>query len=99
MYFNQNESAILELIDAFTLGKIAAPDFEQRYSAAWRTYRDSSDTKNTDTVTQRFFDGVFTLVDSYCSTPGLIEEHDLNANELLNEVSDLKSTWEKSIFV
>lgn len=45
MSFNQNESAILDLIDAFTCGNIAAPDFEQEYSAAWRTYRDSTDTK------------------------------------------------------
>ena len=50
MCFNKNELAILELIDAFTLGKIAAPDFEQEYSAAWRIYRDSPDTKNTDTA-------------------------------------------------
>lgn len=34
MYFNKNELAILELIDAFTLGKIADPDLEQEYSAA-----------------------------------------------------------------
>jgi hypothetical protein len=69
MYFNQNESAILELIDAFTLGKIAAPDFEQRYSAAWRTYRIHLIQKYRHSHSA-FFDGVFTLVDSYCSTPG-----------------------------
>ncbi len=96
MSFNQNESAILNLIDAFTLGQIAAPDFEQKYSVAWRTYRDSSDIKNADIVTQRFFDSVFSLVDSYCSDPELIDEDDLNDDELLNEVSNLKISWENA---
>jgi hypothetical protein len=69
MYFNQNESAILELIDAFTLGKIAArilskdilPHGEPTGIHLIQKYRHSH---------SAFFDGVFTLVDSYCSTPG-----------------------------
>lgn len=97
MSFNQNESAILDLIDAFTCGNIAAPDFEQKYSTAWRTYRDSSDTKKADISTQRFFDSVFSLVDSYCSDPELIDEDDLNEDELLSEVSSLKTLWENAI--
>lgn len=97
MSFNQNESAILDLIDAFTCGNIAAPDFEQEYSAAWRTYRDSTDIKKADIATQKFFDSVFSLVDSYCSDPELIDEDDLNEDELLSEVSRLKASWENAI--
>lgn len=97
MSFNQNESAMLDLIDAFTCGKITAPDFEEEYAFAWRTYRDSSALKKADIVTQRFFDSVFSLVDSYCSDPELIDEDDLTEDELLSEIARLKTSWESTI--
>ena len=53
--------------------------------------------KNADIVTQRFFDSLSSLVDSYCSDPELIDEDDLNDDELLTEVSYLKIFWENAM--
>lgn len=97
MSFNQNESVMLDLIDAFTAGNITASEFEKNYASAWRTYRDSSEIKKADIVTQRFFDSVFSVTDSYCSDPELIDEDDLTEDELLSEVSSLKTSWESAV--
>lgn len=97
MSFNKNESALMNVIDAFTLGEIAAPDFEKKYSVAWRIHRDSLETKSADILTQKFFDSVFSVVDCYCSDPELIDEDDLNDDELLHEVSGLKASWDKRL--
>lgn len=96
MSFNQNESAMLDLIDAFTLGKMTASDFEEKYAFTWRTYRDSSALHKADTVTQRFFDSVFSLVDSFCSDPELIDEDGLTEDELLSEIARLKTSREST---
>lgn len=97
MSFNKNESALMNVIDAFTSGEIAAPDFEKKYSVAWRIYRDSLEAQSADIFTQRFFDSVFSVIDCYCSDPELIDEDDLNDDELLNEVSGLKASWGKRL--
>ncbi|EMH4161219.1 hypothetical protein RJ498_000420 [Pluralibacter gergoviae] len=96
MSTHQNESAMLELIDAFTSGHMTAPCFEQKYAAAWRAYRDASRAKEVDIGTQRFFDSVFSSLDSYCSDPTLIDEGDLNDEELLSEVSRLQTGWKNA---
>lgn len=96
MSTHQNESAMLELIDAFTTGQMTAPCFEQKYAAAWRAYRDTSSAKGADIGTQRFFDSVFSSLDSYCSDPALIDEGDLNDAALLNEVSRLQTRWKNA---
>ena len=63
----------------------------------WRKHRDSNDSKYTDRNTQRYFDSVFSAVDSYCSDPDLIDEDDLDDQGLLKIVLNLKSSWEKSV--
>ncbi|MGV3345907.1 colicin immunity domain-containing protein [Enterobacteriaceae bacterium LUAb1] len=93
MSFNQNESTILSIIDAFVSGGITAPEFEAQYSTAWRAYRDSDSAKEADHDTQRFFDSVFSTVDSYCSDPELIDKDALDEQGLLDEVINLQTSW------
>ncbi|WBM70734.1 colicin immunity domain-containing protein [Buttiauxella sp. WJP83] len=96
MSFNQSELAILTLIDSFISGDLAAPEFESRYSISWREYRDSDVPKSTDKDTQRYFDSVFSAVDSYCADPDLLDEDDLDAQGLLDCIQSLKSSWKGS---
>ena len=96
MYFNQREVAILVLIDLFISGEMTAPEFENQYTALWREDRDSDELKNQIKETQRYFDSVFSAVDSYCSDPDLIDEDDLDDQGLLNTVLSLKASREAS---
>lgn len=93
MSFNENELSIISLVDHFISGGITAPDFEKEYIKLQREYRDSSALNGENEGTQIFFDNVFYSVDSYCSDPELMDEDDLNAEELLNEITQLKQSW------
>lgn len=84
MYFNENESELIELIDLFVNGKMPAPVFERRFMDAWRKYRDSTEIKNKKL--QKYMDSIFTAVDVYCSDPKLRDDDDFNDEELLDEV-------------
>ncbi|MFI8415562.1 colicin immunity domain-containing protein [Serratia sp. NPDC078593] len=97
MSFNQRELAILALIDLFVSGNMKAPEFEKQYVASWREYRDCYEPKNRDKAMQRYFDSVFSAVDTYCADPDLIDEDDLDDQGLLNTISILKASWEESI--
>ncbi|WP_353614423.1 colicin immunity domain-containing protein [Mangrovibacter phragmitis] len=99
MSFNTHEVAIINLIDAFISQDISAPEFEHNYLTAWRTYRDSSEDKRADLRTQRFFDTVFSLVDSYCSDPDLMDDDDLNDDDLFEAVYELQTAWRESVMV
>lgn len=96
MSFNRNELALLALIDSFVSGDLNASDFEAKYSALWREHRDSDETKSTDKGTQRYFDSVFSTVDSYCDDPALRDEDDLDEQGLLDRVINLKTSWDVS---
>lgn len=97
MSFNRNELALLALIDSFVSGDVSASDFEKQYSALWREHRDADDTKPTDKETQRYFDSVFSAVDSYCDDPDLRDEDDLDEQGLLNNIINLKTSWAASV--
>lgn len=97
MYFNPNELALLTLIDSFISGEIPAPEFEIEYSTLWREYRDSDSSKSPNKDTQRYFDSVFSAVDSYCSDPDLLDEDDLDDQGLSDVVMSLKTSWDKSV--
>jgi hypothetical protein len=97
MYFNRNELAILTLIDSFVSGKLCASEFEKHYSASWREYRDSDVSKSAGKETQRYFDAIFSAVDSYCADPDLRDEEDLDEQGLLDSVVSLKTSWEASV--
>ena len=97
MSFNTNELSLLTLIDSFVSGEITAPEFESQYTILWRKHRDSDDSKSPDRDTQRYFDSVFSAVDSYCSDPDLIDEDDLDDQSLLEIVQSLKTSWEESV--
>lgn len=96
MSFNENEFSIISLIDHYISGSVTASDFEKEYIKLWREYRDSNALKGANEDTQIFFDKVFYSVDSYCSDPELMDEDDLNAEELLNEITQLKQSWMRS---
>ncbi|EGT4353116.1 hypothetical protein DOX58_21535 [Cronobacter sakazakii] len=96
MSFNTNELSLLSLIDSFVSGKITAQEFENQYAISWRKHRDSDDLKSPDRDTQRYFDSVFSAVDSYCSDPDLLDEDDLDDQGLLEIVISLKTSWEDS---
>ncbi|EOC1315075.1 colicin immunity domain-containing protein [Cronobacter turicensis] len=91
MFFNPNELALLTLINSFISGEIPAPKFESQYSTLWREYRDSDDSKSPTKDAQRYFDSVFSAVDSYCSDPDLCDEDDLDEQGLLDVVIKLKT--------
>lgn len=97
MSFNTNELSLLALIDSFVSGEITAQEFEKKYTISWRKHRDSDDSKSPNRNTQRYFDSVFSAVDSYCSDPGLIDEDDLDDQGLLETVLSLKTIWEESV--
>lgn len=97
MFFNPNELALLTLIDSFISGEISAPEFESQYSTLWREYRDSDGSKSPNKDTQRYFDSVFSAVDSYCSDPDLLDEDDLDDQELSDVVMNLKTSWDESV--
>lgn len=97
MSTDQSEADMLALIDSFVSGAMSAPEFEEKYLNAWREHRaaDTADKQNKDT--QRYFDSVFSAVDSYCSNPDLIDEDDLDAQGLFDYVVNLRKTWEESL--
>lgn len=97
MSTDQSEADMLALIDSFVSGAMSAPEFEEKYLNAWRKHRaaDTADKQNKDT--QRYFDSVFSAVDSYCSNPDLIDEDDLDAQGLFDYVVNLRKTWEESL--
>lgn len=97
MSFNTNELSLLAMIDSFVSGEITAPEFERKYATSWRNHRDSDGSKSPDRDTQRYFDSVFSAVDSYCSDPDLIDEDDLDDQGLLEMVLSLKTAWGKSV--
>lgn len=97
MSFNTNELSLLALIDSFVSGEITAQEFDKQYTISWRKHRDSDDSKSPNRNTQRYFDSVFSAVDSYCSDPGLIDEDDLDDQGLLETVLSLKTIWEESV--
>ncbi|QKN80147.1 colicin immunity domain-containing protein [Scandinavium goeteborgense] len=90
---------MITLIDSFVSGEITAPEFERKYLTLWREHRDSAELKTRDNFTPRYFDSVFSSVDSYCSDPDLIDEDDLDDQGLLDAVSNLKAMWEESVLV
>ena len=90
IFFNQYESKMIALIDSFLSRNISASDFEVSYLKEWRCYRDADNVKKSDENTQRYFDSVFSAVDTYCSDPELIDAGDLTEKELLEEVARLK---------
>lgn len=96
MSFNQNELAILTLIDSFASGGLSASELEKKYSASWREHRDSDEPKSTNKDAQRYFDSVFSAVDSYCDDPDLRDDDDLDEQGLLDSVINLKASWEAS---
>ncbi|WP_064555864.1 colicin immunity domain-containing protein [Buttiauxella noackiae] len=96
MSFNHNELAILAMIDSFVSGDLNASDFEKKYSASWREHRDSDAPKSKDKDAQRYFDAVFSAVDSYCDDPDLRDEDDLDEQGLLDSIINLKKLWETS---
>lgn len=97
MSTDQSEADMLALIDSFVSGAMSAPEFEEKYLNAWREHRaaDTADKQNKDT--QRYFDSVFSAVDSYCSNPDLIDEDDLDAQGLFDYVVNLRKTWKESL--
>jgi len=97
MSSNQTELAMLDLIQNFISGNIAAEEFEEHYSTLWRRHRDSVEPKTADADTQRYFDSVFSAVDAYCSDPELFDEDDLDDRGLVDAISILKAAWEKSV--
>ncbi|QIM44671.1 colicin immunity domain-containing protein [Leclercia adecarboxylata] len=97
MSFNTNELSLLALIDSFVSGEITAQEFENQYAISWRRHRDSDDSKSPNKNTQRYFDSVFSAVDSYCSDPSLIDEDDLDDQGLLEMVLSLKTIWQESV--
>lgn len=99
MFFNPHEIEIINLIDVFITGRITAPEFEHKYLIAWRSYRDSSKNTRADCSTQRFFDSVFSLVDSYCSDPDLMDDDDLKGDDLFEGVAVLQTAWRESVMV
>lgn len=96
MFFNQNELAILDLIDSFASGELSASEFEKQYSASWREHRDSTGSKSKNKAAQRYFDSIFSAVDSYCDDADLRDEDDLDDQGLLDSVINLKTSWEAS---
>ncbi|MGV3345161.1 colicin immunity domain-containing protein [Enterobacteriaceae bacterium LUAb1] len=56
---------------------------------------DSDSAQEADHDTQRFFDSVFSAVDSYCSDPALIDKEDLDEQGLLDEVINLQASWKR----
>lgn len=96
MSFNQNELAILTLIDSFVSGDLDASEFEKKYSASWREHRDSDGSMSRDKDAQRYFDSVFSAVDAYCDDPELRDDDDLDQQGLLDGVINLKTSWEAS---
>lgn len=97
MSINQNEADMLALIESFVTGAMPAPEFEEKYLNAWREHREADSAKNQNKETQRYFDSVFSAVDSYCSDPDLIDEDELDAQDLLECVMNLRKTWEESV--
>lgn len=97
MSINQYEANMLTLIELFVSGAMSAPEFEKQYSNAWREHRDAdtSDKQNKDE--QRYFDSIFSAVDSYCSDPDLIDEDDLDAQGLFDCVVNLRKSREESV--
>lgn len=96
MFSKKSATNVLELIDFFVSGDISASCFEKEYIDAWRNYRDFNDINEIDENTQIYIDRVFTTLDVYCSDPELRDENDLDDNELLNEVIELKDKWKSS---
>ncbi|EDB4182441.1 TPA: hypothetical protein HGS85_25010 [Escherichia coli] len=99
MSINQSEADMLTLIESFVSGAMSAPEFEKKYSTIWREHRDAdtSDKQNEDA--QRYFDSIFSAVDSYCSDPDLIDEDDLDDQDLFDCIVNLRKSREESVLV
>ncbi|MFW0699271.1 colicin immunity domain-containing protein [Pantoea sp. R13S299] len=97
MSTNQSESDVLALIESFVSGTMPAPEFEEKFSNAWREHRDTDTTDKQNKDTQRYFDSVFSAVDSYCSDPDLIDDDDLDAQGLFECVVNLRKAWKESV--
>ncbi|WP_312951379.1 colicin immunity domain-containing protein [Superficieibacter sp.] len=96
MCSKENETELLGLIEDFISGNIPAIEFEKKYIAAWRHYRDSDDFSKIDKNIQIYVDRVFTTLDVYCSDPELRDENDLDDNELFSEIIRLSNKWKKN---
>lgn len=97
MSFNQNKLALATLINSFVSGNMNASEFEKKYLTLWREHRDSDESHPLHHDAQRYFDSVFSAVDSYCADPDLRDEEDLDEQELLDSITNLKKSWEASV--
>jgi len=79
-----------ELINNFLKRNITAQEFEVEYIKIWRKYRDIEDKSNIPIEKQRYFDYVFSYVDSYCSQPYLRGENDIDEIQLFNAIMNLQ---------
>lgn len=93
MCTSENFKKLLGLIDSFIAGYISPSEFEKKYIAAWRSYRDFDDFSKIHENYKIYFDRVFTTLDVYCPDPELRDENDLDDEGLLSEVINLRNSF------
>ena len=76
----------LNLMEDFVLRKISGPDFEKRYIDMWGPYVDYGKKEAVPEKYIKAINFIFTSVDMYCSDPTLVDEHDLDEDQLREEV-------------